>query len=310
MLYTFGIVAGTGRRVRISIVTPSFNLAPYLEETLSSVLAELAPGDEYFVIDGGSTDGSVELLRGFSERLTGWVSEPDRGYADAIAKGFARATGDILCWVNVSDVLLPGALDAARGALTSTGCDLVFGDDFYIDEGSRVLGLSRGVCRDLRSAMLYGGWTPLQDACFWLREAYEAVGGIDPSLTAAADYDFFLRLATRRSSRYVPVAFSAYRRHAGQKAIAQSAAYERERTLARAREWQREGRRGPGEGLRALWYWAAVRFRVRVLQRLWQVPTLHGQAVGQLRCGRYWPGGRWHPPGFAVPGTQAVRRRV
>ena len=86
--------------MRISVVTPSFNMAPYLERTIRSVLANLGPNDEYFVIDGASTDGSLDILRRYDGSLTGWVSEPDSGYADAIGKGFSRATGDILCWIN------------------------------------------------------------------------------------------------------------------------------------------------------------------------------------------------------------------
>ena len=118
--------------MRISVVTPSFNMAAYLEETIVSVIGNLAPGDEYFVIDGGSTDDSVEIIRKYQDRITAWVSEPDRGYADAIGKGFERASGDVLCWVNAGDLYLRGAFDAARNLID--GNDMIFGDDFHIDE--------------------------------------------------------------------------------------------------------------------------------------------------------------------------------
>jgi glycosyltransferase involved in cell wall biosynthesis len=127
------------------------NMAAYLGATIESVFANLASDDEYFVIDGASTDGSVDVIRRYADRLTGWVSEPDRGYADALRKGFARATGDVLCWINAGDLLLPGALDAAREALEETGSDMIFGDDFYIDEAGKVISFSRGYIRDLRS---------------------------------------------------------------------------------------------------------------------------------------------------------------
>src|SRR6267378_1882064 len=123
---------------RISVVTPSLNLGRYLRATIESVLGNLSAGDEYFIIDGGSTDGSVDLIRGYGSRVTGWVSEPDKGYADALAKGFARATGDILCWINAGDLLLPGALSAARRALTDSDAEMIFGDDLYLDEEGRV----------------------------------------------------------------------------------------------------------------------------------------------------------------------------
>src|SRR4051812_16720794 len=107
-------------------------MAAYLEETIVSVIGNLAPGDEYFIVDGGSTDGSVDIIRKYEDRITGWVSEADRGYADAIGKGFDRASGDVLCWINAGDVYLAGAFKAARASIGRH--DMIFGDDFHIDE--------------------------------------------------------------------------------------------------------------------------------------------------------------------------------
>jgi glycosyltransferase involved in cell wall biosynthesis len=275
--------------MRVSIVTPSYNLAPHLDETLGSALRNLRPGDEYFVIDGASTDGSADVIRRYADRLTGWVSEPDRGYADALRKGFAQATGDILCWINAGDLLLPGALDAAREALEATGSDMIFGDDFYVDEEGKVISFSRGYVRDLRAAMLYGGWTPLQDACFWRRSLYERVGGIDPALRYAADYDLFLRFAMSGKTTYVPKAFSAFRRHAGQKSISGAPAYKRERAIVRRRELERAGDPPLGRVLRTTWHGLAVRWRVRVAQRRWTRDDLRGTPIGALTCQAYWP---------------------
>src|SRR6516164_7324722 len=171
--------------MRVSVVTPSFNMATYLDATIKSVIRNLGPGDEYFVIDGGSTDGSVDIIRRHEARITGWVCEPDAGYADAIAKGFERATGDILCWLNCSDVYLSGALEKARALMARDDAELIFGDDFYINEAGNVLGFSKGWVRNLRDATLYGGWTPLQEACFWRRDLYRRVGGINRSLRFA-----------------------------------------------------------------------------------------------------------------------------
>ncbi len=273
----------------ISVVTPNFNMGRFLGETISSVLANLQPGDEYFVIDGGSTDGSVDLIRQHAQHLSGWVSEPDDGYADALRKGFERASGDIYCWINSGDLLLLGALDAARQALARTGADIIFGDDFYVDENSRVISFSRGYVKDLTSAMLYGGWTPLQDACFWRRSLYEDVGGINPDLEYAADYDLFMRMALRGRIEYVPSVFSAFRRHPGQKSIAGSAGYRVEREKVRRRELNHAPGSKAGKALRSFWHGAAIRWRVHVSQRRWTRPDLAGRSVAELACDRYWP---------------------
>jgi glycosyltransferase involved in cell wall biosynthesis len=276
--------------MRISVVTPSFNMAPYLEDTITSVIGNLQPGDEYFVIDGGSTDGSADVIRRHEGSLTGWVSEKDAGYADALAKGFERATGDILCWINAGDMYLSGAFDAARGLLTGD-LDMIFGDDFYIDEDNRVLFYSRGWVPDLRMATLYGGWTPLQDACFWRRELYRSLGGIDRSLQYAADYDLFLRMALAGHAGYVPLTFSAFRRHAGQKSVSGSETYDVERKRVRAREIG-ACRSAP---VLKVFYRAinrvAMSTRARLAPLAWRRPDLVGRPVTSLPCAAYWPAG-------------------
>ncbi len=275
--------------LKFSVITPNLNLVSYLPQTIESVVHNLCPGDEYFVIDGGSNDGSVEIIRQYESRLTGWVSEPDQGYADALAKGFARATGDILCWINSGDLLLPGALDSARQALFDTGAEMVFGDDFYIDEAGRVIVFSRGYVKDLRNAMLYGAWTPLQDACFWKRGLYERIGGMNPAFRYAADFDLFLRMAIHGTCRYVPLTFSAFRRHAGQKSISGSHAYRREREDLRRTVLDGLTESKLGQSLRCTWHEAAIRWRVRVSQRRWRRDDLVGQLVEKLPCRQYWP---------------------
>jgi glycosyltransferase involved in cell wall biosynthesis len=274
--------------MRVSVVTPSFNMARYLEDTITSVLANLQEGDEYFIIDGGSTDGSVDIIRRHASRLSGWVSENDAGYADALAKGFKLTTCDIQCWINAGDLYLLGAFDAAR-KLLSDDIDLIFGDDFYIDEANQVLSYSCGWVPDLRMATLYGGWTPLQDACFWRRDLYQKVRGIDRALQYAADYDLFLRMAAAGCSSYVPLAFSAFRRHAGQKSITGSAAYEDERRRIRAREI---GALRSKPVLKALYRGVnrvAMSARARLGPWAWRRPDLAGQLVTALPCAAYWP---------------------
>jgi GT2 family glycosyltransferase len=137
--------------------------------------------------------------------------------------------------------------------------------------------------------MLYAGWTPLQDACFWRRDLYERVGGIDPTLRYAADYDLFLRMALNGKAVYVPSAFSAFRRHAGQKSISGAAAYREERERVRRRELAKERNSAVARAARLTWNGLAIRWRVRVMQPMWKRPDLRGRPIGELRCATYWP---------------------
>ncbi len=259
-------------------------MGEYLGETIESVLANLRPGDEYFVIDGGSTDSSLEVIHRYQDRLSGWISATDRGYADALAKGFMRSSGKYQCWINCGDLLLSGALDQARSRLEQTGADMIFGDDLYIDEHGVVLQVTNGYEADLGAMMLYGAWTPLQDACYWRRSLYDAVGGIDSSLRFAADYDLFLRMSQRGDCRYIPVVFSAFRRHRGQTSIANFDGYESERNNCRRRELNRNRDDTIGTLLRGAYYWVKVRWRARVHARNPDMVHLVGKAVSRIPC--------------------------
>jgi glycosyltransferase involved in cell wall biosynthesis len=276
--------------MRISVVTPSLKMAPYLEDTIASVIGNLRPGDEYFVIDGGSTDGSADVIRRHEQSLSGWVSEEDAGYADALAKGFDRATGDILCRINAGDLYLSGALDAARQLLTGD-LDMIFGDDFYIDANNRVVSFSREWVSNLGRAMLYATWTPLQDACFWRSALYHRVGGIDRSLRYAADYDLFLKIALAGRAKYVPYAFSAFRRHAGQKSIPGAIPYRQEKMACRRRELVRYAAGPTLSLLNRFVERAAMSARARLAPFIWRRDDLQDSPVRELSAGRYWPRG-------------------
>jgi len=125
----------------VSIVTPSFNQADFLEETIRSVLSQDYPHIEYIVIDGGSTDGSIEIIHRYQERLTAWVSEPDRGQTESINKGFALAHGDILAWLNSDDTYEPWAVTEAVAFFQAhPEVGLVYGDANFINEKGQVIG--------------------------------------------------------------------------------------------------------------------------------------------------------------------------
>jgi len=215
------------------VVTANYNMAEYLEGTIESVLKNLGPEDEYFIIDGGSTDGSVEIIKKYEDRITGWISEPDEGYADALRKGFDMSSAPLMCWINSGDLLLTGTLDLVREKFSASQADLLFGDDYYIDEEGLILQHSSGYVKDLQKMMLFGGWTPLQDACYWRRSLYDSIGGIDATIPHAADYDFFLRMSLKGRCEYFPAVLSAFRRHGSQKSVAGADAYALERSNIR-----------------------------------------------------------------------------
>jgi glycosyltransferase involved in cell wall biosynthesis len=274
-------------RGSFSVVTINYNMGRYLSETIESVLQNLREGDEYIVVDGGSTDNSVEVIRSYEKHLALWISEPDNGYADALAKGFALSRGEFLCWINSGDLLLMRALSNARNILEESKIDFLFGDDFYFDEEGRVIGFSKGHVSSLKNMMLFGGWTPLQDACFWKRSLYEHVGGINRDLEYAADYDLFLRFTLNGTSKYVPLAFSAFRKHEGQKSTSWGARYEKERERCRSRELEGLGWKRTRIVALECYYWAFVRLRERVVRKTWRAKGIAGTPVHSVKCQAY-----------------------
>src|SRR5204863_9724629 len=147
----------------------SFNQAAFLEETLRSVIAQKQFVHEYFVVDGGSTDGSVELIRRHADQIDFWLSEKDAGQADAIQKGFSRATGDYLFWLNSDDVLLPGALEKVHAALDAhPQWDALTGYHVRMDAGSRILSCHRTPAEGPVRAK-WGIHHVIQQTCFFRR---------------------------------------------------------------------------------------------------------------------------------------------
>lgn len=276
---------------RFSVVTPNFNMADYLAETIESVLENLEPGDEYFIIDGGSTDDSVRIIRSYEKYLSGWVSQPDSGYADALSKGFKRSSGEFQCWINSGDLLLRGALKEARKAIEGTGADMVFGDDLYIDEQGFVISHSTGKVKSLREMMLFGGWTPLQDACYWRKSLYDRAGGLNAELKFAADYDLFLKMSCSGRCCYVPVIFSAFRKHIGQKSITGSSIYQMERDFSRHMLMKEIGLSPAACLFWSTFYFGVVHWRSRVSCRLHRSRIAKGSRVSEI-CALKLDGGK------------------
>ena len=269
------------------IVTPNYNMGKYLKKTIESVICNLRPGDQYFIIDGGSTDASIDIICSYEKHLTGWVSEPDQGYSDALSKGFGKVHSEYMCWINSGDLLLYGALDEARSRLSLSNADMIFGDDFYIDEDDKIIFHSYGKIRSLKNMMLYGGWTPLQDACFWKRKLYDAVGGLDVRLTHAADYDLFLRMSMAGQCKYAPIVFSAFRKHEGQKSIQRRMEYNRERNRCRMEALHRHNCLWIVSKFLTIYHWIAVRVRSRMLQIIYKSKRHTGESIHHFSCRSY-----------------------
>jgi len=210
---------------KISLVTPSYNQAEFLKQTIQSVLFQDYTDVEYLVMDGGSTDGSTDILRKYSDQLAYWSSGKDEGQSDAIAQGFDRCTGEIMGWLNSDDVLLPGALTAVANFFRENPeVEVVSGGAYCIDSkgcplrgsfGNYTLGVAATHGR-LRYYHMDGVFQP---ATFWRRSAYDAVGGLDRSLKFILDRDLFLRLAKRRPFARLPQMLACFRIHENCKSV-------------------------------------------------------------------------------------------
>ena len=208
----------------VSIITPSYNQSAYLEQTIQSVLGQQHVPLEYIVVDGGSTDGSLEIIQRYADRLAWWVSERDAGQADAINKGLGRASGEIVAWLNSDDLYLPEAVAQAVAALQNNPqAGLVFGDAITIDaEGRRLNRLSFG---DWGLRELMGFRIICQPAVFMRRSTLEQAGLLDPSYHFLLDHHLWIRIASLTPVVHVPEVWAAARHHPGAKNVAQAAGF-------------------------------------------------------------------------------------
>jgi glycosyltransferase involved in cell wall biosynthesis len=223
--------------LRVSLVTPSLNQARFLDDAISSVFDQGYPELEYVVADGGSQDGSREVLERHAERLSAWWSEPDGGPADAVARGFAGTTGEIMGWLNADDRLLPGALWVVAELFERfPDVDwITSGFPAWLDEDGRLvlLGRADGFARDAFLRGLHGDlvpWSrlyfPQQESTFWRRRLWDAAGArLDPSVEPAADFELWCRFFEHAELYTVDTALGAFRAHAAQRTATQMGAY-------------------------------------------------------------------------------------
>jgi len=220
----------------VSLVTPSLNQARYLDEALRSVLDQGDPALEYVVADGGSTDGSVEIIERFADRLTAWWSKRDAGHADAVNRGFARTSGEIMGWLNSDDRLFPQTLEMVRDLFTRFPEVqwLTSGFPVTLDERGRPVrvGRTNGFARDPYLLGLNGlrSWSRSyfvqQESTFWRRELWDAAGGaLDPSFEPAADFELWARFFGHAELWTVDTVIGAFRVHDAQRTASQLDAY-------------------------------------------------------------------------------------
>jgi glycosyltransferase involved in cell wall biosynthesis len=229
--------------MKISVVTPCFNGARFIEACIQSVLAQRYPNLEYLIMDGGSTDGTVEIIHRYADQLAYWVSEPDAGHYDAVNKGFALATGEVMCFINSDDMLAPGSLAAVAEIFTQfpeiswiTGMPTICNETGAMIEvvdplpvyGQRYLANGEHDARILRGIQ--------QESCFWRRSLWEAVGGkIDTQWDLAGDFDLWTRMAKHAQLVGVEMTLSVNRRHPRQRSALQMDEYRRQMDAISAR---------------------------------------------------------------------------
>ncbi len=246
---------------RLSIVVPSYQQAPYIRQTLESLIHQrnIRSGElEIIVIDGGSTDGSVEILREFEEHLAYWVSEPDRGQTHALTKGFERATGNILGWLCSDDLLEPGAAREVLDLFESQpAVRFAFGDAWWIDEKGRITGPKREIPFNWFIWNYDHNYIP-QPSAFWRRDLFDEVDGLDERFDLAMDGDLFARFAERTNPLHVRSYWSRIRRYPQQKTQRL-----RERSLSEVRDVsRRHGARNVSAPVRLAAFAAAKGLRV------------------------------------------------
>ncbi len=224
---------------RISIVTPSYNQGQFLEEAILSVLSQDHPDLEYIIIDGGSTDGSLDIIRRYRHRLAYWVSEPDRGQSHALRKGFARATGDVLGWLNSDDLYVPKALEAVGEAYRAHPGSVVVGNVITFDArtGAEKLVQQAGISLESMVKFWERKFSWHQPGVFFPRSVYELVGGLDEELVYFMDHDLMCRLLQRCAVVYIEQLLAKFRLHETSKTCLARAHFLRELSLVSQRYW-------------------------------------------------------------------------
>ncbi len=198
---------------RITIVTPSFNQGKFLEQTIQSVLGQNYPTLDYIIMDGGSTDQSVSIIKKYESHLSYWQSKKDDGQSAAINEGFQRGRGEIMGWINSDDYYLPGTLHRIASILDSTKAQWLAGNGLTVDESRHRASMSHISERSQTAHLPFFDFI-IQPSTFWTRSAWEKVGILDSSLHYAFDWDWFIRAEKEKVEQiFLDAPLSYYRVH-------------------------------------------------------------------------------------------------
>ena len=194
---------------RISIVTPNFNKVQFLEETILSVLSQNYPNLEYIIIDGGSTDGSVDIIKRYADKLTYWVSEPDNGPYDAVKKGFDHSSGEIMAWIGSDDMYHPNSFFTVADIFSRwPDVSWLVGAMTHYDEIGRTVRVARSHYFNHIDFLTHRYKWIQQESCFWRRSIYDKAGGISVNYKLAGDLDLWMRFS-RYEKMYITNALIA-----------------------------------------------------------------------------------------------------
>jgi glycosyltransferase involved in cell wall biosynthesis len=210
--------------LKVSIVTPSYNQAEFLEQTIRSVLGQNYPDLEYIIVDGGSTDGSVEIIKKYAAKLAWWVSEPDKGQADAINKGLCRVSGEIVAWLNSDDVYAPAVIaQAVKAFEQNPDLGLVYGNAVTFDGNGHPL--NDLLFDDWGLAGLVAFNIICQPAVFMRRKYLEQAEYLDESFHYLLDHNLWLRIANISKIQHISQVWAFARQHAAAKNVNEAAGF-------------------------------------------------------------------------------------
>jgi len=208
------------KSIKVSIITPSYNQGKYLEQTIQSVLDQTYKNIEYMVIDGGSTDNTVDIIKKYEKRIAYWISEPDRGQADAINKGFKLANGELVCWLNSDDIIYPDFVEKrVKQFAENPDTDMIYGD---IDHGAdtSTKRVKRGKQTNITNMLKFAECPIPQQGAIWKKSTIEKIGSLNPKWHVVLDREYFTRIAAKGKIKYIPGAVAFFRNHEDSKSIA------------------------------------------------------------------------------------------